>query len=89
MPSFLELSLIVKINKQFDRSRQRFVTAGETPRRTSQTRQVMTQVGVAAFDRISLTLVFEHCMIAPVTKILIHQKAVRVIVFRLRREVYK
>jgi len=80
MPSFSQLPLIVKINEQFDRSCQRFETAGETTRRTLQSRQIMPQISIAAFDRKGLTFVFEHPVIAPVAQVLIHQKTVRVVI---------
>ncbi len=47
----------------------------------------MPQISIAAFDRKGLTFVFEHCVVAPVAQVLIHQKTVRLVILRWRRGV--
>ena len=53
----VQLSLVIAVDEALDGAAQGVNTPGEAARATSQASQVVTQVGIAAFDRIGLALV--------------------------------
>jgi len=62
----IELSSVVAMDQQAQRTFERIGTARKTARRSSQTSQIVTQLGIARFNRIGVCLALRDFISAPV-----------------------
>jgi hypothetical protein len=85
----IELSSVVTIDKQTQDTFKRMRTARETPRRSCQTCQVVSQFGVVSFNRVRVGFAFrDFIYTAVIPQAVIGIPYVTVILLGLRRIVY-
>ena len=78
-----ELAAILGIDKELDRRVECGKRAGETAGTASQTRQIMSEFGIVAFDRIGLAFVGQGLMLAGVVdQVGVSGQLIRVILAR-------
>ena len=83
---FIELPPVIAVDKQTQGTFQCIGTTREAPRRPCQTRQVVAQLGVASFHRVSIGFAFRDFISAQVVpQAIICIKGVAVILLGLRR----
>jgi len=81
----VQLAAVVTIDKQAQGTFECKGTARETTRRSCQTSQVMSQLGIITFDRVGIGFPFRHFISAEVVpQAVIGIKGIAVIAFRLR-----
>ena len=83
--TFRELPLVVTIDKQTKIFVKSLQASGKAPGSTSQTFQIMAQVSVHCFHRISFLLVSAHLIRRTIVESIISRKRIGVILFGLWR----
>ena len=72
-----QLSLIPAPDEQLNRTTKSMNALGEAPRLTSESRQIMTQFSIIAFDRVGLRFVIHRLMSAPPTQFFVSVEGIR------------
>ena len=84
----IELSPVVAEDKQTQGTCQRIRAARKAYRGSGQTRQVVAQLGVIAFNQESIGLAFRNCISTPVIpQVVIGLKGIRIILLSLGRAI--
>ena len=86
----IELTTVETIDEQAQGTLQRIGTPRETARRTSQTGQVVAQLGIVGFHRVGVGFTFRNFVLAEVIpQVVIGIECITVILLGLRHIVYQ